>query len=95
LPPVPPRVISLDGQLVDTRAVCWRFRSSSDGGKVILIPWGKLDEPAVLSEHVRHLAKLFLGDKSLRKKPRTIENDFRMFRRFQDWLVAIRRSPFD
>jgi len=51
---------------------------------VILIPWGKLDESAVLSERVRHLAKLFLGDKISRKKARTIENDFRMFRRFQD-----------
>lgn len=33
LPPLPSRVISMDGQLVDTSSVCWRFRSSSDGGK--------------------------------------------------------------
>jgi len=95
LPPLPSRVISLDGQLVDTSAACWRFRSSSDGGKVILIPWERLDEPAILSDRARYLAKLFLADKTSRKKARTIENDFRMFRRFQDWLGSVRRSSFD
>ena len=82
LPPLPSRVISLDGQLVDTSTTCWRFRSSSDGGKLIFIPWDRLDEPAILSDRARYLAKLFLADKVSRKKARTIENDFRMFRRF-------------
>ena len=95
LPQVPSRVMSLDGQLIDTSAVCWRFRSSSDGGKVILIPWDRLDEPAILSDRARYFAKLFLADKISRKKARTIENDFRMFRRFQDWLGSIRRASFD
>jgi integrase len=95
LPPLPSRVMSLDGQLVDTSAVCWRFRSSSDGGKVILIPWDRLDEPAILSDGARYFAKLFLADKISRKKARTIENDFRMFRRFQDWLGSIRRASFE
>ena len=75
----------MDGQFVDTSAVCWRFRSSSDGGKVILIPWDRLDEPAILSDRARDFAKLFLADKISRKKARTIETDFRMSRRFQDW----------
>src|SRR6266851_9084262 len=68
LPPLPSRVMSLDGQLVDTTTVCWRFRSSSDGGKVILIPWDRLDEPAILSDRARYFAKLFLADKISRKK---------------------------
>jgi integrase len=95
LPPLPSRVISMDGQLVDTSTVCWHFRSSSDGGKLILIPWDRLDEPAILSDRAQYLAKLFLADKVSRKKARTIENDFRMFRRFQDWLGSVRRSAFD
>lgn len=95
LPPLPSQVISLDGQLVDTSAACWHFRSSSDGGKVILIPWDRLDEPAILSERARYFAKLFLADKISRNKARTIENDFRMFRRFQDWLGSVRRPSFD
>lgn len=95
LPPLPSRVISLDGQLIDTSATCWRFRSSSDGGKLILIPWDRLDEPAILTGRARYLAKLFLADKVSRKKSRTIENDFRMFRRFQAWLGSVRQSSFD
>jgi hypothetical protein len=85
----------LDGQLVDTAAVCRRFRSSSDGGKVILIPWNRLDEAATLSDRARHFAKLFLADKISRKKARTIENDFRMFLRFRDWLATVRQSSFN
>jgi hypothetical protein len=34
-----------------------------------------------LSDRAQYLAKLFLADKVSRKKARTIENDFRMFRR--------------
>jgi hypothetical protein len=41
------------------------------------------------------LAKLFLSDKISRKKARTIENDFRMFLRFQGWLCSTRCSSFE
>ena len=58
LPPLPSRVISMDDQLVDTSAVCWRFRSSSDGGKLILIPWDRLDEPAILSDRAHCLGSV-------------------------------------
>jgi len=85
----------LDGQLVDTSTVCWRFRSSSDGGKLILIRWERLDQGMILSARARYLARLFLADKITRKKGRTIENDFRMFCRFQDWLDSVERSSFD
>ena len=95
LPALPLRVISLDGQLVDTSALCWRFRSSADGGRLICVPWDRLDERAILSDRARYLAKVFLADKISRKKARTIENDFRMFRRFQDWLGSVRQPSFD
>ena len=92
---VPRRVISLDGQLVDTSSACWSLRSSSDGGKLIVIPWDRLEQPAILSDRARRTAKLFLADRISHKKARTIENDFRMFRRFQDWLDYIGRSAFE
>jgi hypothetical protein len=62
---------------------------------VILIPWNRLDEVATLSGRARHFAKLFLADKISRKEARTIENDFRMFLRFQDWLISVRQSSFN
>ena len=95
LPPLPSSVVSLDGQIVHTDAECWRFRSSSDGGKVIVIPWNRLDKARTLADRARHFAKLFLADKISRKKTRTIENDFRMFLRFQDWLASVRQSSFN
>ncbi len=95
LPPIPARVISLDGQFVETSNESWFLRSSADGGKLISIHWAKLGAKALLSERARHLVKLFLADKISRKKARTIENDFGMFLRFQEWLSSTRRSPFD
>ena len=95
LPPFQRKVVSMDGQLVDTSTACWCFRSSSDGGKVIPIPWARLDQPAILSDRARFLVKLFIADKISRKKARTIENDFRMFLRLQEWLGPARRSPFE
>ncbi len=56
------------GQIVDTHAERWRFRSSSDGGKVIVIPWNRLDKARTLAGRARHFAKLFLADKISRKK---------------------------
>lgn len=94
LPVVPARTISLDGQLIDTSNESWRIRTSSDGGMLIVIHWARLAGAAVLSERARHLVKLFLADKLSRKKARTIENDFRMFLRFQEWLGSA-RSPFE
>ena len=61
---------------------------------MIPIPWARLNEPAVLSNRARFLAKLFLADKISRNKARTIENDFRMFLRFQEWLGSVRQSSF-
>jgi hypothetical protein len=95
LPLLPPRVVSLDGQLVDTSVARWRFRSSSDGGKVILVPWDRLDKQAILTDRARYLAKIFLADRISRKKARTIENDFRMLLRFQKWVASIRQSSFN
>jgi hypothetical protein len=95
LPSLPSKVFSMDGQLVDASAACWCSRSSPDGGKLITIPWTRLDEPAILGERARFLVKLFLADKISRTKARTIENDFRMFLRFQEWLRSARRSLFE
>lgn len=94
LPLVPARLLSLDGQLIDTSGTLWRLRSSADGGTVLLIEWTKLDLHATFSRRARHLMKLYSADRILRKKGRTIENDFRMFLRFKVWLHSRRHAGF-
>jgi hypothetical protein len=88
LPPLPVSVLSFDGQLIDTTLEIWRFRSSLDGGKTIALHWARQDELNILSPRARHLLKLYFADRIARKKARTIENDFRMFLRLQEWLHA-------
>jgi hypothetical protein len=95
LPRVPATVTSLDCQAIDTSKESWAFRASSDGGKLIAIRWEKLSVPVILSQRALHLVKLFLADKISRKKATTIQNDFAMFLRFQEWLGPDRRLPFD
>ncbi len=86
LSPLPASVLSFDCQLVDTAQEIWRFRSSLDGGKRIALHWAQLDELNILSPRARHLLKLYFADRIARKKARTIENDFHMFLRLQEWL---------
>jgi hypothetical protein len=64
-----------------------------DGGKTVTLHWQRLDESSILSSRARHLTKLYLADKIARKKARTIENDFRMFLRLQEWLRSRIHPP--
>jgi hypothetical protein len=92
---IPPRVRSLDGQTVDTSGASWAFRSSIDGGQLLVLGWATLERPAVLSATARHCVKLYLADRLTRKKTRTVANDFGMFLRFQRWLASQRQTLFD
>ena len=95
LPALPASVVSLDGQVVGADQASWLLRSSADGGKLLALKWSRLDDSAILTQRARYLVKLFLADKISRKKARTIENDFRMFFRFQGWLWSIHRVSFE
>jgi hypothetical protein len=92
---IPPQVRSLDGQAVDTSGSSWAFRSSIDGGQLLLLGWAALEKPAVLSAAARHCVKFYLADRLTRKKTRTVANDFGMFLRFQRWLASQRQTLFD
>ena len=93
LPSLPVSVLSFDGQHVDTSQAIWCFRSSLDSGAKITIHWTRLDELNILSARARHLVKLYFADRIARKKARTIENDFRMFLRLQEWLRSHTQPP--
>jgi hypothetical protein len=69
LQPIPRQVRSLDGQTVDTSGSSWTFRSSIDGGQILVLGWTDLDEAAVLSERSRHCVKLYLPTGSPGRKP--------------------------
>ena len=93
LPSLPVSVLSFDGQLVDTSQAIWRFRSSLDSGATITIHWTRQDERYILSSRARHLVKLYFADRIARKKAPTIENDFHMFLRLQEWLRSRIQPP--
>ena len=93
LPSLPVSVLSFDGQLVDTSQATWCFRSSLDSGATITIHWTRQDERYILSSRARHLVKLYFADRIARKKAPTIENDFHMFLRLQEWLRSRIQPP--
>ncbi len=89
LPPLPTTVITKDRQQVDTTQLVWRFRVSSDGGKVVKIDWMALEcssLPLRLSAITVRLHQLYLARKLEFSKGHTIYNDFSMFCRFFRWL---------
>jgi len=91
LPTLPSMVISMDGQKVDVNADIWRIRKSADGGAIKLINWKLLESipgSAALSEHTKHLIRLYLADRITRKKAATVQNDFEMFLTFFKWLFV-------
>ncbi len=89
LPPLPLRVRSLDGQLIETWSNLWRMRVCSDGGNLITINWERLrttNEACAFSARAAHLARLYLADRLRRRKSSTINNDFATFMYFENWL---------
>ena len=42
IPPIPSRVRTFDGQMIETGSSLWRMRASSDGGDSITINWERL-----------------------------------------------------
>ena len=89
LPPIPPSVRSLDGQLIETGANLWAMRVCSDGGDLITINWERLralNEGCALSARAEHLVRLYLADRLRKKKSSTIHNDFATFLYFENWL---------
>lgn len=91
LPDLPATVVSKDRQTVDLSRDIWQFRVSDDGGRLITIKWGLLDQdisPGRLSVRARELYKLFLARKFQFSKGNTIRNDFETLRRFFRWLKS-------
>ena len=93
LPLLPRSEVSFDGQHLDTSQTIWRIRASLDGGKLIELDWARQEKANVLGSRALHLVKLYFTDRISRKKARTVENDFRMFLRLQEWLRSRIQPP--
>ena len=83
LPELRPKVVTKDGQVVDTTCNRWVFRASSDGGRAIALNWPLLQRASdslPLSDRAIGICKLYLAWRLGFSKGETIHNDFRSIR---------------
>lgn len=81
----------MDGQCVIISDEVIGLRSSPDGGRFITIKLARLAgarRQAILSPRAQHLVKLYLVDRTQRRKSHTVENDFQSIHRFDAWLAT-------
>jgi hypothetical protein len=92
LPDIPPFVVSLDGQHIETGGERWDMRAAADGGKKLVINWVRLtaiaatDQP-VFSQQALRLTQLYLCDRLHYKKATTVYGDFQALICFVRWLA--------
>lgn len=86
LPPLPPRVVTPDGQEVDLTDDVWRVRQRVEGGVVMAIRTDRLRESGLLSARAVDQVKLFLVRKLMTTKAETVKNQFEAFLHFVRWL---------
>ena len=92
LPPVPLRIVSLDGQIVETSQPLWAVRSAIDGGKMFSLNWELMAQitahkQCVFSPRAQQLMKLYIADCLVRRKATTVYVYFSGFLRFGRWLA--------
>lgn len=91
LPTIPLRVLSMDGQEVDTSCAIWKVRTSPDGGSELSINWLLLDKPerqVVFTERAWYLVKLYLAERLTKQKAGTVCGDYETFLAFERWFAS-------
>lgn len=92
LPPLPAKVVTRDGQIIETTAPVWSARATLDGGKYIRINWASiLDQDShrsILTKRAWHLVKLYLVDRLSKRKIATVCFTFHAFLAFSRWLAT-------
>jgi integrase len=96
---IPPFVISLDGQRINTTGDRWEARAAADGGKKIVLNWTRLtniaaNNQSVFSQQAIHLAQLYLCDRLRYKKATTVYGDLQAILRLARWLAERDVSQF-
>ena len=88
LPRLRPRLVTKDGQVIDTTSDVWVIRASPDGGSLLRLNWslfGSSADQAALDEHSIKILQLFVASKLATSKAWTIVNILSSVRRLQRW----------
>lgn len=91
LPPVPSRILSRDGAIVETHSRIWQISGAKPHGTKWILDWGRLDligEDPLLTKRARHLLKLYLADRLSKRTARTIKRNYSSFLSFARWLMT-------
>lgn len=94
LPEVPVATITKDRQVVDTSSPVWRFRASSDGGRLHRLDWNRLNDDCSveLTPRTLRIFQVYLTHRLGYLKGHTVSNDFEMLSRFLHWLSRNRHE---
>jgi len=95
LPRVRARLVTKDGQVIDTTTDVWQVRTSPDGGSLLRFDWqafGSSAGQAALDERSVKILQLFVAWKLATKKAHTIRNVLGAVRRLQRWYPRFARQ---
>jgi len=91
LPPLPLRVLSRDGTVVETRSSLWRISGADFRETKWILDWNRLDqvgEDPLLTRRACHLLKLYMADRLSKKKAATVYRNYNSFLSFSRWLTT-------
>lgn len=91
LPPLPQRILSREGTVVNALASAWRLDGASKLSPKLVLNWVLLDQvgtPPVLTVRACQLVKLYLADRIPKKAAGTVKSYYTSFLCFARWLAT-------
>ncbi len=86
LPEIPDSVLSIENQEIDTSTDRWKFRTRKNGGDLLSINWGLVNEIGRINPLTIQYMKAYLASRLKSKRTHTVSNDFKTFLMFFRWL---------
>jgi integrase len=88
LPPLPQRILSRDGTIVETFPSVWHLTAASGLGPKYQLDW-ELIEQAGITPRARHLLQLYLADRITKKAAGTVRANYSSLTYFVRWLTPL------
>lgn len=91
LPPVPQRILSRSGTVVETLTSVWHLTSAAQAGRKYQLDWDLLNQwgsAPLLTRRARHLLQLYLADRVTRKAAGTARANYNCLICFVRWLAT-------